>query len=284
MSNHRSSSSIRWFRPSLEVLEDRVVPSGIEDVLNNPTFQQFTQPLVQLAVTSATTFAQTAITNAAQGEFWIQQLNFAESAFASNPNASTFFPLAFDTIKLVNTAVVVDNAVTQLGGFTQQIEGTGFLSPLQESALNLTISGLQTESDRLTSVALSAVDDLFAAIIAVQSGQKPANPTPVPPPSSQTQTNGTVSESIAEAPATASKANGVISQSVTVTNPSNTPVTVTESYSGSDGTFTSMSDTCTNGSVTVTAAAPPSDPGVVGTWTTSVSGLPTQTNTTTWKQ
>jgi hypothetical protein len=282
MSNHKSSI---WFRPSLEVLEDRVVLSDLSDeILKNPAVQNMLQPVIQFAVNQATNFAQITLTNATQGEFWIQQLNFAESAFTAAPNATTFFPLAFDTIKLLNTAVAVDSAVTQLSGFTQQIEGAGFLTPLQESALNLTVSGLQTESDRLTSVALSAVDDLFLAISALQSGQKPPNPTPIPPPSSQTQTNGTVSESIAEAPATASKANGVISQSVTVTNPSNTPVTVTESYSGSDGTFTSMSDTCTNGSVTVTAAAPPSEPGVVGTWTTSVSGLPTQTNTTTWKQ
>jgi hypothetical protein len=256
-----------------------VLSGGLGDLLNNPAVQQF-------AISQATNFAQITLTNATAGEFWIQQVNFAESAFARAPSPSNFFPLAFDTIKLVGTAVAVDGAVSQLGAFVQEIEGFDLVTGLQASGLNLTLSGLQTESERLLSAADSALGDVFAAIFALQSGQGAgqANPTPIPPPSGTTQTNGTVSESIANAPATASKSDGAISQSVTVTNPANTPVTVTESYSATDGTSTSQSDTCTNGSVTVTAAAPPSAPGVVGTWTTTVTGLPTQTNTTTWTQ
>jgi hypothetical protein len=205
------------------------------------------------------------------------------AAFGRDPNnTNNFYQLAFDTIKLVSVATVVSNQVTQLGGYLKEAESAGIVTGLQATGLDFTLSGAQASADQLLGAAVTALGDLTAALVAFGSGH--GNLQPLQTPTGQTQTNGTVTESITNAPATASESGGVISQSVTVNNPSNAPVTVKVTYSATDGTGVSTSDTCTNGTITLPCGAPPSAPGVVGTWTTSVAGLPTQTNTTTWTQ
>jgi hypothetical protein len=261
--SHRTS----WFRPTLEPLEDRIVPSEFGDLLTN--------------------FGSNALGNIVAAEGLIQKENADATAFQAAPrNFNNLVALFSDSLQLTSLAAQVSQQVQTLAFGVSVGKDLMLVTGLQASVLDTTVTLAQTEAARLTNAAEVADGDFFAALFAFLAGRStPLAPIPtVPSPSGQTQTNGTVSESIANAPATASKSGGVISQSVTVTNPSNTPVMVTESYSATDGTSTSMSDTCTNGSITVTAAAPPSAPGVVGTWTTTVTGLPTQTNTTTWTQ
>lgn len=265
--SHRESSStpVRWIRPSLEVLEDRTLLSPLGDLVT-----QF----------------GTAITgNVLVGETLVASVNLDSANFEHAPTINNFVQLYVDAVKLQQMASLVSTQVTVIRLGVSGGEKANLLTGPEAFVADATVSGLATVAAQLRDAAGQALADVGAAFFALL-GHGPVNLPSIPTTGQlpTTQTNGTVSESINNAPQTAPQDGGVISQSVTVNNPSNSPVNVTVSYTASDGTSTSQSDSCTNSTVTVQDGAPPSVPGVVGTWTTTVTGLPTQTNTTTWTQ
>jgi hypothetical protein len=288
MSNRRSSSTrVRSLRPSLECLEER-------NLLSNSAF-----------VNILGSFDQSIPTTEQQCDKLNAQVISDVDTFKASPNnVGSLITLVTDCAKLISLTDTLAAKVNFFATLVPYGEITGLLTgdalpanyPTNGGVMSINRpDNLYFNSESLDyqfnlfnylDNAGEAYADIVAALLVFSTGgsASAAFPTPQSSPTQTNQTNGTVSESINTAPATASESGGVISQSVTVTNPSNTPVAVTETYSATDGTSTSMSDTCTNGSITVVGAAPPSAPGVVGTWTTTVTGLPTQTNTTTWTQ
>jgi hypothetical protein len=162
-------------------------------------------------------------------------------------------------------------------------EKTNQLSGPEQFVADATVSGLASVIAQIRDAAGQALADTGAALFALLGNSK-VNLAPIQTTGQvpTTQTNGTVSDSINKAPDSAPSSGGPVSQSVTVNNPSGSTVAVKETYSSTDGTFASASDNCTNGTITVPLSVPASAAGVVGTWTTSVTGLPDQTITTTW--
>jgi hypothetical protein len=117
-----------------------------------------------------------------------------------------------------------------------------------------------------------------------QSPTSTPSPTPTPNPTPTPTPTGKVTENIDKAPAKwPSDAKIGPAESVTVTNPTNSPVTVTVSFQGDDGSHTSQSDVCTNNTITVTDGGSVLTPGCTGTFTVSVTGLPDQTTTVTYQ-
>jgi hypothetical protein len=296
MSHRRSSSpSLRWFKPSLECLEER-------NLLSNSGYTSFLYQLTNVIDQN------------------IQQTNLLQFALLGDVKAFNAAPR--DTGALIKLEIDSTFFLQQAGRVQQLMsvysdlllfgEGSGLvtndLSPIgMEPPIVSTFGGKTTVTpnphnqtdtqyfdakEQSYQEQLSTLQDnidideanMIAALFAFFSGSGVLQSSPNQSPQQGTQTNGTVTENITKAPADTSEADGAIAQSVTVTNPSNSPVAVMVSYSATDGTSTSQSDTCTNGTITVQDGAPPSAPGVVGTWTTTVTGLPTQTNTTTWTQ
>ncbi|HEY7330011.1 MAG TPA: hypothetical protein VH592_20415 [Gemmataceae bacterium] len=232
-----------------------------------------------------TQFGQNSISNLVSGGALVAKVNADLLAYkAFGPNFGILESLVTDTLALQKAAQQFSGTVELLGDGIALANGTGQLSTGEANTLIFLFDDAQGLAKTLTNQANQAMGDTAQILIGLLFGV-PANPTLIPTTTTTpTQTNGTATESINQAPATASESGGPIMQSVTVSNPSNSPVQVTISYSATDGTSSSQTDTCTGSTITVQDGAPPSAPGVVGTWTTTVTGLPTQTNTTTWTE
>jgi hypothetical protein len=144
---------------------------------------------------------------------------------------------------------------------------------------------LRDISDAQSNVAVAEAD-MLGALFAFLSGTSghllslPSNnPSPAPPPPTQ-PTPLAFSENITPAPSVFPGNGGNVEEQVTYTNPFNTLATVAIGYVATDGTKASVSDNCTNSTITVPLSVPASAAGVRGTWTVTATGEPIQTNTT----
>jgi hypothetical protein len=246
------------------MLEDRTVPSALGNFL--------------LSINPEEGFGPFSLQNQ------INQVNSDVNVFNANPtNANSLVQLALDAGRLqaLSTQLNAENAY-YLGLSEAAV-------PLLDSSHIQAVRAAEGASNavavKVTRAANAALDTFYTALVEYLSGAQSASvpsipggtssPSPTPPPP--------VTESINAAPTTwpASALVGP-SESVTVTSSDNTPRTVTVSSSGTDGSFSQQTDVCTNSMITVTDTAPLSAAGTVVTWNVSVTGLPLQTNTTTF--
>jgi hypothetical protein len=272
VSPHRAPS----FRFRLEPLEDRTLLSQVGDLLIS--------------------FGNDALGKIANAEAQIVKVNLDEAFFNANPSASNLVQLAADAGTLLGLAQTVETEVSVFSASVTAAKaaaGLGNIPPLssfETSVLNAAVQGANAVSSQLLSAGVDAISSAFAAAFVLESGNGGANlkpvktvtPTPTPPPNSTpTPTpTGPVSENIDKAPSTwPSDAKIGPAESVTVTNTSNSPVTVKVSFQGDDGSFTSNTDVCTNNTITVADGGAVLPPGHSGTFTVSVTGQPDQTNT-----
>jgi hypothetical protein len=270
------SDPVSSFHPTLEALEDRVVPSQIGDFLSG--------------------FDPTKLLIVPFAEAQVGIVNLDVAAFNNTPgNPSTLFQLAVDAGRLKAYSNRVSEIVDLFTTAADVTIGTNFatnvLTPTQSKALSATENAAKALAAQLEAAADDAISSAEAAMFlfasGVAKGTIPAIPTgapaPNPTPNPSPTPTGTFSESVDQAPATwPSDAKIGPGESVAVTNPTNTPLTVTVSGSGA-GYSTSQSDVCTNTTITVTDGAPVLAPGQTWTWKVSVTGQPDQTNTTTFQ-
>jgi hypothetical protein len=284
-----SSTRVRCFRPALEILEDRIVPAGLDDLLNNPTVQQFLQPAKQAIINQITNTVASAAANTTAGEFWILQKNYAASAFNQAPNLNNFNRLEYDAVQLINSAFMADIRVEELRGYLSEGENLGLVSGLTASALEFTMSGLQAEANRLMQAANTAFGDFIAASVALAgSGHTNLTTIPTAPSSTPVPTTGGIAYDYYNAPASASQSGPNITESVrvSVSPDSDAPVTVKITYVANDrtGPYYANQSIDPGTAQTVSLTVMPCSAGVVGTWTVQIFGYDTHTNTTTFTQ
>ncbi|HEY7330008.1 MAG TPA: hypothetical protein VH592_20400 [Gemmataceae bacterium] len=273
-----SSTSVRWFRPTLERLEDRIVPSGLDDLLNNlpPSLKelgkQTEQVVGNIIVGQITSHLAGVTSNEVAGEFWIQQVNFATTAFNKAPNLNNLNQLEFDTVQLVNSAILSSVFVDELSSDANLASGTG-LSFLQEKVINLGLSGLQAESGRLMQAARIALGNFFQAAAILFGGGQASLPTI---PAATSPTGGGYGASYSDAPGTASASGPSVTETafVTASAGNSAPIAVRIQYSANDGTTgdSGVQYVAPGTSQTVSLTMMPCSAGVTGNWTVTIDG------------
>jgi hypothetical protein len=255
--------------------------------LNNPAVQKLLQPAEDAIIGQITSTATSAAANTAAGEFWILQKNSAVTAFNNAPNLNRLAQLQYDTVQLVNSAILADIRVEELSDYLHTAENLGLVSGLKATAAELSLSGLQIEANRLMQAASTALGDFIAASVAlVGSGHTNLATIPTAPAPPPVPTTGGIAFQYYDAPGSASASGPDITESVrvSVSPDSNAPVTVTLKYSATDlttgGPVTKVIDPGTAQDVSLTVM--PCLAGVVGTWTVQIVGYDTHTNTTTF--
>ncbi|HEY7330012.1 MAG TPA: hypothetical protein VH592_20420 [Gemmataceae bacterium] len=294
-----SPTRIRFFRPSLEWLEER-------NLLSNAGFTSFLNGV-----------ANTINQNIEAANILSKTVNTDTIALNAHPhNLGFLVNLEVDCLKLIQfvsqtqelmsvfsdlelfgqTVGLVTNDQSSLGKLPD-IDNPAFsaFSPDKEplkipnpgnktdteyfdakiADMQKTISNLQSDAQAAGALMVAALSDFLFG-----TGNLPSLPSSAA--LAAATVSPSVTESISPAPSEASAAGGPITESVTVNNPGNSAVHVAIDYSCTDGSSASTSDDCTNGSITVPLEVDPSAAGNTGTWTVSVTGQPTQTNTTTW--
>jgi hypothetical protein len=249
------------FRPTLEVLEDRTVPSLLGTFISG--------------LNPANIIGNLTI----QGQ--INKFDGDVAKFEKDPtNAALLVQLAVDAGQLQALSV-------QVNAWNASFIATAEQSiPFLDSADKQTARDQEDASNKIavqiTQAANDALDSVFAALFVFLSGggqnlNLPTIPTGTSSSSSSPTPTGTFSENIDPPPATwPSDALTPPPCSVTVTNPTNTPLTVTVSYTDTLGNKTSSSDVCTNSTITVADGGAVCPPGNTGTFTVSVTGQPDQ--------
>ncbi len=292
MSHRRTSStSARSFKPSLERLEDRIVPDATDPL--KQLGQQFLNDAKKVVQTSVQGLAQSTAVNLQNAQVNAEQLNRHTADFNKDPhNLGAIISMGMDTHQLEIRALIAVQQVQQLSTYLKLAEAEGAVSGYEAIALEGALSVAEQDAAALLQAAVDGEDNLDAAILAYVSGQthgflNEPLPHPLgsasPPPQGQPPSSPAgVTENITDAPGTASASGGKVTESVTVNNPTNSDVKVKITYSSTDGSTASASDDCTNSSVTVSLPVNPSASGNTGTWTVTVTGEPDHTNTTTF--
>jgi hypothetical protein len=217
----------------------------------------------------------------------LDQAIAADNAFANDQQAllkgggiGALVNAAVDAFSLQNLAAIAQQQATLLDNAIQLGKAYGFLDqnwgpPGGETSLLFDVNHLQNRAITDLQFVQKDIQAYISGNLASLPAQGASQGVTNPP----TTTPGPVSENIDKAPSTwPSDAKIGPSESVTVTNTSNEPKTVTVSFQG-DGFSTSQTDVCTNNTITVSDGAPVLPAGHTGTFTVSVTGQPDQTNT-----
>jgi hypothetical protein len=254
------SDRVRSFRPMLEALEDRTVLSNVA----------FTGVLGEFSPVIASNINQ--LNNLAK------QFANDVAAFDQNPrDFNALVKLAVDGVNLESASNQLQQQVALFSSVVKVGEAFGLVTGSVDTFLfDTQAEGFVSESNHFQNLVNDADGDFVAALFGFVTGVN----AQLHPPGSQT--NGPVTETITNAPAVASSSGGPVTESVNVQNLSNSPVAVAIGYVATDGSSASTSDTCTNSTISLPLTVPASAPGVTGTWTVSVAGEQTQTNTTTY--
>jgi hypothetical protein len=259
------------FRPALEVLEDRTVLSSSMPPIS------FSNPMY---ISTLNEFA-TAI-NAANTQVnnLTDQFDNDLATFAKNPQSvNALTSLIADTQQLGLAVGVLQQEADLFDGAVLDGEAFGLIKGPETISFDIQRNGFESNAFNAFNTLQGASNRTVGAIIDFISNV-PTDLQPLPttqPSTSPSSPTGTFSETVNAPPATyPSDARTPPSCSVTVTNPDNTPRTVTVSYSDTLGNRTSQSDVCTNSTITVTDAGTVCPPGQSGTFVVSVTGQPDQ--------
>jgi hypothetical protein len=224
------------------------------------------------------------VANETAGEFWIQQVNYALSAFKSAPNLNNLNQLEFDTVQLVNSAILSDIFDGELNAYLSQVPGNS-VTFLQQIGLNLSQSALQAEANRLMQAAHTALGDFFQAAATLFGGGQASLPT-IPPATSPpvTPTGGGYGATYSDAPGSASASGPNITETafVTASAGNSAPIAVQIEYVANDGTgpYYANQPIAPGTSATVSLTVMPCPAGVTGTWTVTIDGKVDHTATT----
>ena len=288
MSHRRSpSTGVRFFRPNLECLEGR-------NLLSNAGYVNLVASLIPDVRAAANQFSALEDT-----------VNRDVAAYKAAPNNfGNVANLIVHTFSLLEQYSQLASQVNMFSTLVTYGELTGLITgdplpttfpqggaPSNTPLLdNKTFDGLEsiflgTISDAQSNVAVAEAD-MLGTLFAFLSGTSghllflPSNnPSPAPPPPTQ-PTPLAFSENITPAPSVFPGNGGNVEEQVTYTNPFNTLATVAIGYVATDGRTASVTDNCTDSTITVPLSVPASAAGVTGTWTVTATGEPTQTNTT----
>jgi hypothetical protein len=267
--SHRKSSStcVRWFRPSLEILEDRTVPSALGDLL--------------------TQFGQNAAANVATGEALVVKVNadvVTYNLFDKNFGDvfGSFGALLTDSLSLLNIAKQVSTQVELLGAGIAVAQFANQLSPADANALNLAYDSAKALSDQLTRAANQAMGDAAQAIIGLYFGM-PTNLAPIQTLATQTSTTGSYTADYYDPPGSASASGPSVTESVYASQSpdSNAPLNVQILYEANDNTSdqTKVVQIAPGTSQTVSLPEMPCSAGFTGTFRVFIDGELTHTAT-----
>jgi hypothetical protein len=223
-----------------------------------------------------------------------RQFNNDVDAFNKNPQSvDALVNLVEDYQKGASAYFVLQNEATLFNAVVYLGEAPGLVTGEEDTSyFNQQAQEFSSESsDFQFALAVAGANVLVAMsdfINNAPTGLPPlptTQPSPSPSPSPTPTPTGTVSESITPPPATwPSDALIPPTCSVVVTNPTNTPLTVTVSYSDTLGNRTSQTEVCTNSTITVADGGAVCPPGQTGTFIVSVTGQPDQKFTVTFQE